>query len=531
MELVRVGLSMTNSWTAPPIVIIASTLLCFGAIGFEFIALPLAIYYQLDLSKLPGVECALKALAKQIGPEIVEKVAAHAVPQWWWLLAAPVAYYVLVEMILLNTPPSPNQAKYLVFPGKNRGFERRWKGRFVPVTILVCGYMDGEVDFVDDDVIGALDNHKDFVSYRITPTLMKFILAQFVPPFIAGGLSSSFHDKESMKREIADHYDRNDDFFRAFLGPMMLYTCAIWTSNKRETLESAQTRKLDTICNKMHLRKGHTMLDIGCGWGTLARHAEKKFKAKVNAVTLSQGGAKWCREKNVEEKTSVDIYEVDYRDIPKVGETKALTHGVLPAEPASPTRTSGPSTHAKSVSTGVKGAVTGIRYDRISSIEMAEHVGIKHMGAYLDQVKAMLADDGIYFQQVAGLRQNASWEDVMWGLFMGRYIFPGADASTPLHWYVNTLERAGFEIRSVETIGVHYGRTLFHWYLNFMRDHKKLDPSHYPPSLIKLWKFFLAWASLAATKGVATCYQIVCIKNTNEFDRKMFYGEERVVGM
>jgi len=137
----------------------------------------------------------------------------------------------------------------------------------------------------------------------------------------------------------------------------------------------------------------------------------------------------------------------------------------------------------------------------------------------------------LYFQQVAGLRQNASWEDVSWGLFMGRYIFPGADASTPLHWYVNQLERAGFEIRSVETIGVHYGRTLFHWYTNFMRDHKSLDPDHYPASLIRLWKFFLAWASLAATKGVATCYQIICNKNTNDFDRSVFFGEERVVGI
>lgn len=468
MELVRLGVAMANDWNSPPIILIASVVS-----SVVLTVLQLYFVYLTLLGSLP----------------------------LWFPGVLPLAIYGLVEFVLLDTPRA-NPKKFLKFtPGTK--FEKRWGERLIPVTIFIEHYMAGDVDFINDDVYGALQRHKEWLSYRVTPTLFVFIVKQFVPPQLAH-CSSSFHDKKSMKKEIADHYDRSEDFFAAFLGPRMIYTCAMFTDDPEESLETAQDRKLDTLCKKIHLKKGHKMLDIGCGWGTLSRHAAKNFGASVTGVTLSEGGALYCRQANKREAVDdVTILECDYRDVPRPGITGVVKQG-------------------KTVD-GVKTReVRGQVYDRITSIEMAEHVGIKNMHAYLSQVREMLSDDGIYLQQVAGIRQGANWEDVNWGLFMGRYIFPGADASTPLWWYINTLEQAGFEVRSVETIGVHYGRTLKHWYENFMRDHKSLK---YPESLIRLWKFFLAWASLAGSKGVAACYQIVCNKNTNSYDRRVYYKE------
>ena len=468
MELVRLGIAMTNDWNSPPPILITSVV-------SSVVITVLELYF-----------CYLTLMG--------------SLPLWFPLLP-PLVIYGLVEFVLLDTPPA-NTKKLLKFtPGTK--FEKRWSCRKIPVSIFVEHYMAGDVDFINDDVYGALQRHNEWLSYRPTPTLFLFLLKQFVPPQLAK-CSSSFHDKKSMKKEIADHYDRSEDFFAAFLGPRMLYTCAMFTDDPNESLESAQDRKLDTLCKKIHLKEGHKMLDIGCGWGTLSRHAANKFGASVTGVTLSEGGALYCRQANKREGIDkVTIYECDYRDVPCPGRKSVVKQGA---------------TVDKVATTEVQGQL----YDRITSIEMAEHVGIRNMHGYLTQVRDMLSDDGLYLQQVAGLRQGANWEDVSWGLFMGRYIFPGADASTPLWWYVNSLERAGFEVRSVETIGVHYGRTLKHWYDNFMRDHKSLK---YPESLIRLWKFFLAWASLAATKGVATCYQIVCNKNKNSFDRRIYFKE------
>ena len=108
----------------------------------------------------------------------------------------------------------------------------------------------------------------------------------------------------------------------------------------------------------------------------------------------------------------------------------------------------------------------------------------------------MLEDDGMFYMQVAGLRKGSNWQDTQWGLFMSRYIFPGADASTPLYWYINQLERAGFEVHSVETVGRHYSHTLKAWYDNFQKNKSKPEIQQYPARLHRLWDIFLAWSTV-----------------------------------
>jgi cyclopropane fatty-acyl-phospholipid synthase-like methyltransferase len=219
------------------------------------------------------------------------------------------------------------------------------------------------------------------------------------------------------EEQVRDHYDRGDDFYAWFLGPRMIYTSGIISDiNREETLEELQDNKLKIVCSKINLQPGERMLDLGCGWGTLARYASKHYGAHVTGITLGKNQTKWgnsgLRRDGIPESQS-KILCMDYRDTP----------------------------------------VPEGKYNKITCLEMAEHVGVRHFSGFLKQVYNMLEDDGIFYLQIAGLRKGWQYEDLIWGLFMNKYVFPGADASTPLGWFVDSLEGAGFEVKSVDTIG------------------------------------------------------------------------------
>jgi sphingolipid C9-methyltransferase len=218
----------------------------------------------------------------------------------------------------------------------------------------------------------------------------------------------------------------------------MIYTSGVISDiNREETLEQLQDNKMGIVCEKIGLRKGERMLDIGCGWGTLAKFASVNYGADVTGVTLGRNQTAWgnngLRKAGIDESQS-KILCMDYRDIP------------VP-----------------------KGG-----YNKITCLEMAEHVGVRHFAGFCQQVYDMLDDDGVFFLQIAGLRAAWQFEDFTWGLFMNKYVFPGADASTPLWWVCQQLENVGFEIKVVDTIGVHYSATLWRWYRNWIGNKEKI---------------------------------------------------------
>merc|ERR1711871_913652 len=241
-------------------------------------------------------------------------------------------------------------------------------------------YCDGLVTFNKDcergDCLEILSKHRDeFVNYKTTVRQLLWLLSQFVP--IKGGHgsgNSSQKDVDSTTKEISEHYDRGNNFFHAFMGDSMVYTSGVFksvpsfgdeigyaASANDGSLEQAQFNKMQLICEKLQLQEGEKFLDIGCGWGTLTRHAVREYGAIGTGVTLSAEGKKYCDAASDAEGTPTEILKMDYRLIPK-----------------------------------------NRKFDKIASIEMAEHVGIKNfVDPYLKSVRELMArKDSMFLMQV-----------------------------------------------------------------------------------------------------------------------------------
>lgn len=357
-------------------------------------------------------------------------------------------------------------------------------GERIPMSTLFEAYFDGKLD-IPGDIYQLLDSRNEFVKYTLTPDHFKFFFTRMIPEV-------AIHSKKQDERIVREHYDRGNDFFGAFLGERMIYTSAFFMTGE-ETLEQAQDNKMDLVCGKLMVKPGETFLDIGCGWGTLARHAAKKFGADATGITISKNQTAFGNERiqkwGVEDHAR--ILCLDYRDIPKK------------------------------------------KFKKIASLEMVEHVGVKNLPKFCSLVYDLLDDEGMFLLQWTGLRRGGDStlpviglrpEDLIWGLFMNKYIFPGADASLPLSGFVHALETAGFEIHSAENISIHYGLTIKKWHDNWLKNKEEVLRT-YGERWFRIWHLFLAWSVQIAHQGNAACFQIVANKNLDHFNRKVYVGQ------
>jgi cyclopropane fatty-acyl-phospholipid synthase-like methyltransferase len=349
-------------------------------------------------------------------------------------------------------------------------------GKKLPMASFVEQYVRGDVQ-VSGDLQTFFRRKEDVLNYRLTWEQMKFLVGGFIPSVL-------IHTQAADRKTVTGHYDRGNDFFNAFLGDIMIYTSAFFES-PADTLEDAQRRKLEVVAKKIQLKPGERLLDIGCGWGTLVAHMAKEYGADATGVTLATRQAEFGTERIASYGVAdrARILTMDYRDIPRE------------------------------------------KWNKITVLEMAEHVGIRKFQTFMRQLNGMLEEDGILFLQIAGLRRNWTAEDFTWGMFMSKYVFPGADASMPLSFVCNNLERAGFEIHSVENIGIHYSITIDRWYRNWLGNREKVVAS-YGERWFRLWEIFLAWSVIIAERGGSTAFQLVCNKNRSVFDRKRWIGEK-----
>jgi cyclopropane fatty-acyl-phospholipid synthase-like methyltransferase len=361
---------------------------------------------------------------------------------------------------------------HVIFHDKQ--LEKRYANARIPMATLYEAYFDGAID-IPGDIYALLRDRNQFVNYRLTAQHVKWAVTNFIPEV-------AIHSKQQDERIVREHYDRGNDFFGWFLGERMVYTSGFFL-NAGESLEQAQDNKLNLVCQKLQLETAERFLDIGCGWGTLACHAARHYGADATGVTIAQRQAEFGNQRAREwgVQNSARILCTDYRDIPRG------------------------------------------KYDKIASLEMVEHVGVKNLKSFYEQVRELLTDDGLFFLQWTGLRRGLRPEDLIWGLFMNKYIFPGADASLCPSAMLASMEKAGWEMHSVENVSHHYGWTIKRWHDNWLSNKDAVQKA-YGDRWFRIWHLFLAWSTIIAAQGNAACFQVVLNKNQDRFDRQRWIG-------
>ncbi|WP_405583610.1 class I SAM-dependent methyltransferase [Streptomyces sp. NBC_01092] len=277
------------------------------------------------------------------------------------------------------------------------------------------------------------------------------------------------HTKRTDRRAISHHYDVGNDFYEIVLGPSMVYSCAYWPAPD-STLETAQRDKLDLICRKLGLRPGQRLLDVGCGWGSMALHAAREYGVSVVGITLSQEQAAYARKRIADEGLTdkAEIRVQDYRDVED-----------------------GP-------------------YDAISSIGMAEHVGAERYLEYADVLHRLLKPGGRLLNHQIGRRPQRDESSYEVDEFIDSYVFPDGELQ-PIGVTVAQLERAGFEVRDVESIREHYALTLRRWVANLETEWAravKLTSG----GRARVWRLYMAACALAFERNRIGVNQVLALR-------------------
>ncbi|MDX3851396.1 cyclopropane-fatty-acyl-phospholipid synthase family protein [Streptomyces sp. AK02-01A] len=286
------------------------------------------------------------------------------------------------------------------------------------------------------------------------------------------GRHGTLHTKRRDKAAISHHYDVGNDFYELVLGPSMVYSCAYWDSGADFTLEDAQRDKLDLICRKLALKEGDRLLDVGCGWGSMAIHAAREYGVRVTGVTLSREQAAYARKRIAEEGLTdrIEIRVQDYRDV-----------------------RDGP-------------------YDAISSIGMAEHVGSVQYREYADALYALLKPGGRLLNHQIARRPEKNEDEYRIDDFIDAYVFPDGELA-PLGRTLATLEEAGFEARDVESIREHYALTLRHWVSN-LEKHWARAVRGTSPGRARVWRLYMAASAISFERNKIGVNQILAVKTS-----------------
>ncbi|OGA13551.1 MAG: hypothetical protein A3H32_12975 [Betaproteobacteria bacterium RIFCSPLOWO2_02_FULL_63_19] len=300
---------------------------------------------------------------------------------------------------------------------------------------------------------------------------VRFVHAAAQPDRIQRLLRAVRHTPQGDRRAIEYHYDVSNDFYRMFLDRNMVYSCAYF-QNDHDTLDQAQEQKLDYVLTKLRVQPGHRLLDIGCGWGALIVRAAAKFGCFATGITLSRNQYELARERirseGLQERCEVRLQ--DYRDIP---ETE--------------------------------------RYDRISSIGMFEHVGLKHLGAYFRKIESMLADDGVVLNHgITAAHPDNRIVGMGVGKFIDRYVFP--DGELPhISLVMREMSEAGFEIADVESLRRHYARTCEHWTGNIERNRARAVEIG-GEKRYRIWSIYLVGCAFGFARNWMNVYQVLAVK-------------------
>ncbi len=335
---------------------------------------------------------------------------------------------------------------------------------------LVEAYLDGRLDLEGDfetliDVGERMELHALPAALRME--LVKLAMSLPRSRGRSGPVLGTItrRARHNSRQTIAHHYDVGNDFYRLWLDPEMVYSCAYFASDD-QPLEEAQRNKLDYLCRKLHLQPGHKLLDIGCGWGGLALWAARNYGVEVHGITLSEQqhslASQRVREAGLEDRIRIEL--LDYRDLP--GEAV---------------------------------------YDRVVSVGMFEHVGIRNFPVYFGTVRRVLKPDGLYLNH--GITSDHDWRPTAATRFINHYIFPDGQLAR-ISTVVAAMEDAGFEPMDVENLRPHYALTLRHWVRNLEAQREEAIRVS-SERTYRLWRLYMAGCALYFDKGEIAIHQVL----------------------
>ena len=277
------------------------------------------------------------------------------------------------------------------------------------------------------------------------------------------------HSKVENRKAIAFHYDVSNDFYALWLDDSMVYSCAYFEQSN-VTLEQAQWSKLDHICRKLMLKWGDRFLDVGCGWGALIIHAAQHYGVYAHGITLSQQQLELARTRislaGLDDRVSVELR--DYRDL----EGECV-------------------------------------YDKVASVGMFEHVGLKNLPVYFSTIHRLLKPSGLFLNH--GITHDVEgWEETSSTEFINRYVFPDGQLDTVGN-IQRRMETARFEIADVEALRPHYALTLRHW-VSRLESHHAQALNYVDESTYRVWRLYMAACALEFESGEIGVYQVLGCK-------------------
>ena len=326
------------------------------------------------------------------------------------------------------------------------------------------GYMNQEILIIEGTIEQLIDLitscYDDFIQnnliYKIYENFSGYIK-----------IFQQLNEAVKSKQNVAHHYDLKEDLYKLFLDQDMQYSCAYF-HNENISLDQAQIDKKNHIINKLQIANNMNVLDIGCGWGGMAIEIAKQTGANVKGITLSENqfntASKRAQAEGLSEKISFKIQ--DYRN----------------------------ETH---------------KYDRILSVGMFEHVGIKYFKTYLKKTYDLLKENGVFLLHTIGQRGIPTATSP----FIRKYIFPGGYIPS-LSDIINETQKLNINVTDIEILRLHYAHTLTHWYKNVQQNKDKIVKM-FDERFYRMWEFYLLASKYSFINMGNVVFQIQIAKNIN----------------
>ncbi|MGW8251704.1 MAG: class I SAM-dependent methyltransferase, partial [Anaerolineales bacterium] len=357
---------------------------------------------------------------------------------------------------------------------------------------LAEAFLNKDFD-IQGDIFSALTWLNSTTANAFSPALAASLLRDFLslPRESARQLSGRGplqvkgvrHSRQRDRAAIQYHYDVGNEFYSLWLDKNMQYSCAYF-ADRGDSLDLAQERKMEHICRKLRLQPGERLLDIGCGWGGLARYAARKYGVSASGVTLSEQQAQYARQMSQEEALGqqVEFLLLDYRDLESAA------------------------------------------FDKAVSVGMFEHVGRDHLPEYFIQVFRLLRPGGLFLNH--GISKNPEPGDLTdrcfsfqtlidryflgSGTFVQNYVFPDGEL-VPVSEANLVAERNGFEVRDVENLREHYALTLRHW-VDRLEQHRDEAVRVSDEKTYRTWRLFMSASAVGFESGSISVNQSLLSK-------------------